>query len=378
MRIIRIIIFGKQYATDVMRIFQITMTRTNTAFDQPHLTIKITMLIKLSIAVLLTVQLASNAFAAESVNIYSYRQPYLVEPIFEEFTKQTGIEVNTVFAKKGLVERLKNEGKNSPADLLITSNFSNLQAAVAADIAQPVSSETLNSNIPEQFRAPDGLWFGLTNRARLIVVSKDRMAEARPADYEDLADPAYKGKICTRSAKHSYMVALTASVIAHAGNDTARGWLSGMKANLARKPQGNDRAQVKAISQGECDIAIINSYYMGAMLADEEQTAWANSVDLIFPNQDNRGTHMNISGMALTKAAPNKANAIKLMEFLSADNAQQYYADVNHEYPVNQNVQPSELVRSWGEFKYDTLPLAEIAKFRNDATRMADEVNYDN
>jgi len=320
-------------------------------------------------AVVLSIAAAHNAVAAESVNVYSYRQPYLIEPITESFTKQTGIEVNTVFAKKGLVERLKSEGKNSPADLLLTSNFSNLQAAVAADITQPVINETLDANIPAEFRAPDGMWFGLTNRARLIVVSKDRMTGKRPARYEDLA---------ARSGKHSYMVALTASVIAHAGPDAARDWLSGMKANLARKPQGNDRAQVKAISEGECDIAIINSYYMGAMLADEEQTAWANSVDLIFPNQDDRGTHMNISGVALTKAAPNKDNAVKLMEFLSSAEAQQLYADVNHEYPVNQNVEPSALVQSWGEFTYDTLPLAQIAKHRNDASRMADEVNYDN
>jgi len=266
-------------------------------------------------ALVLSVVAVSPAIAAESVNVYSYRQPFLIEPIIESFTKQTGIEVNTVFAKKGLVERLKSEGKNSPADLLLTSNFSNLQAAVAADVTQPVVSETLDANIPAEFRAPDGVWFGLTNRARLIVVSKDRMVETRPESYQDLANTQYKGKICTRSGKHSYMVALTASVIAHSGNDAARDWLSGMKDNLARKPQGNDRAQVKAISQGECDIAIINSYYMGAMLADEEQTAWANSVDLIFPNQADRGTHMNISGVALTKAAPNKENAIKLMEF---------------------------------------------------------------
>lgn len=174
------------------------------------------------------------------------------------------------------------------------------------------------------------------------------------------------------------MVALTASVVAHAGDDAARDWLSGLKENLARKPQGNDRAQVKAISQGECDIAIINSYYMGAMLADEEQTTWANSVNLVFPNQSDRGTHMNISGVALTRSAPNKANAIKLMEYLSSPDAQKHYAEVNHEYPVNKSVEASALVQSWGEFSYDTLPLAEIAKHRNTASRLADEVNYDN
>jgi len=332
----------------------------------------------LTAALSLSTIMATTAIAAESVNVYSYRQPFLIDPIFDSFTKETGIEVNTVFAKKGLVERLKNEGKNSPADLLLTADFGNINAAIAAGVAQPLDNKILNANIPAEFRDPDGLWFGLTNRARLIVVSKDRMADNRPANYEDLASPDYKGKICTRSGKHNYMVALTASVIAHAGKDAATQWLSGMKDNLARKPQGNDRAQVKAISQGECDIAVINSYYMGAMLADDEQTTWANSVDLIFPNQDNRGTHMNISGIALTKSSPNKSNAIKLMEYLSSAEAQQIYAEVNHEYPINQSVKPSTLVQSWGEFEYDKLPLAEIAKHRNEASRLADEVNYDN
>lgn len=320
----------------------------------------------------------TNAIAAESVNVYSYRQPFLMEPIFDTFTAETGIKVNTVFAKKGLVQRLKNEGKNSPADILLTSDFSNLSAAVAADVTVAVESTVLNNNIPAEFRDPDNLWFGLTNRARLIAVSKDRIGDNPPTSYEELTKPEYRGMICTRSGKHNYMVALTASIVAHSGVDAGRDWLKGLKANLARKPQGNDRAQVKAISEGECNIAIINSYYMGAMLADEEQTTWANSVNLIFPNQDDRGTHMNISGVALTQSAPNKSNAIKLMEFLSSETAQAMYADVNHEYPVNQKVEASELVQSWGEFAYDKLPLAEIAEQRTIASKLADEVNYDN
>ncbi len=331
----------------------------------------------LACSTILGTLLSTNAFSAESVNVYSYRQPFLIAPIFDSFTKQTGIKVNTVFAKKGLVERLKSEGKNSPADLLLTSDFNTINAAIDADVVEAVTSDVLSVNIPAQFRDPDGLWFGLTNRARLIVVSKERMTQNRPETYEDLADPTYKGKICTRSGKHNYMVALTASVIAHAGQDAARKWLSGVKDNLARKPQGNDRAQVKAISQGECDIAIINSYYMGKMLADDKQIAWANSVDLIFPNQADRGTHMNISGVVLTKSAGNKSNAIKLMEYLSSADAQKIYAEVNYEYPINKSVSPSELVQSWGDFTYDTLPLTQVSKYRNDASRLADEVNYD-
>ena len=246
-----------------------------------------------------------------------------------------------------------------------------------AGLTQPVSNKALESNIPAEFRDPDGHWFGLTNRARLIVTSKDRMAPGEITTYEQLANPNFAGKICTRSGKHQYMVALIASVIAHSDEAQAEAWLTGLKSNLARKPQGNDRAQVKAISEGQCDIAVINSYYMGAMMSNEEQTSWASAVRIVFPNQEGRGTHMNISGMSLVKSAPNKENAIKLMEFLSGDLAQQMYAEQNHEYPVNKEITPSGLVQSWGEFAYDPLPLAEIAKHRVTATKMVDKVGYD-
>ena len=320
---------------------------------------------------------ASAVFAEGSVNVYSYRQPFLIKPMFDVFTKETGIEVNTVFAKTGLVERLENEGANSPADLIFTADIGRLDGAVQAGVTQAVSSEILEANIPAEFRDPDGQWFGLTNRARLIVTSKDRVAEDAIGSYEDLAKPEVGAKICTRSGKHEYMVALVASVIAHSGEEQAEAWLTGLKSNLARKPEGNDRAQVKAISQGQCDIAIINSYYMGAMMNDEEQSGWADSVRIVFPNQEDRGTHMNISGMSLTKSAPNEENAIKLMEFLSSDLAQRMYAEQNHEYPVNPDVAPSGLVQSWGEFDYDPLPLSEIAKYRVTATKMVDKVDYD-
>ncbi len=318
-----------------------------------------------------------TAYAEGEVNVYSYRQPFLIKPMFDVFTRETGIKVNTVFAKTGLVERLENEGVNSPADLIFTADIGRLDGAVKAGVTQPVSSEILESNIPAEFRDPDGQWFGLTNRARLIVTSKDRMADGAVTSYEDLADPELGAKICTRSGKHEYMVALIASVIAHSGEEAAEAWLKGVKSNLARKPEGNDRAQVKAISQGQCDVAIINSYYMGAMANDEEQSAWADSVRIVFPNQDDRGTHMNISGISLTQSAPNKENAIKLMEFLSGDLAQKMYGEQNHEYPVNPEVAPSGLVQSWGEFDYDPLPLAEIAKHRVTATKMVDKVGYD-
>ena len=331
------------------------------------------------LALVLSCSIAGNVAQASNdvVNVYSYRQPFLIKPMFDVFTRQSGIKVNTVFAKKGLLERLQNEGSNSPADLIFTVDVGRLSGALEIGVTQAVDSKTLQNNIPAEFRDPNNHWFGLTTRARIIVTSTDRVAKGAITRYEDLAKPEFKGKICTRSAKHEYMVALVASVIAHSGEREARAWLSGMKSNLARKPQGNDRGQVKAIAQGECDIAIINSYYMGAMLADEEQSTWANAVNILFPNQDDRGTHLNISGMALTKAAPNKTNAIQLMEFLVSDIAQQMYAEQNHEYPVKPDVKPSGLVQSWGTFNHDTLPLSDIATYRSTASKMADEVAYD-
>ena len=320
---------------------------------------------------------ALPAISSADVNVYSYRQPFLIEPVFDAFTAETGIKVNTVFAKKGLVERLKNEGRNSPADILLTTDSGPLYRAVDQGLTQALSNNALEQNIPEEFRDPEGHWFGLTSRARLIVASKDRIDPTTIKDYEDLAKPEFANQVCTRSGKHTYMVALNASIIAHHGIDSATAWLDGVKNNLARKPQGNDRAQVKAITQGECDIAIINSYYMGQMLADDSQIPWAESVNVIFPNQENRGTHMNISGASLTTGAPNRDDAIKLLEFMSSDTAQSIYAKTNHEYPVKAGVEPSALVRSWGEFKADPLSLAEIAVHRASAVKLADKVGYD-
>ena len=207
----------------------------------------------LAVAVGAGLLMSTGIVSAEgSVNVYSYRQPFLIKPMFDVFTRETGIEVNTVFAKSGLVERLENEGVNSPADLIFTVDIGRLDGAVQAGVTQPVQSDVLEGNIPAEFRDPDGHWFGLTNRARLIVTSKDRMKEGAISSYEDLAKPEFAGKICTRSGKHQYMTALIASVIAHTDESQAEQWLTGLKSNLARKPEGNDRAQVKAISEGQC------------------------------------------------------------------------------------------------------------------------------
>jgi iron(III) transport system substrate-binding protein len=314
---------------------------------------------------------------AEEVNVYSYRQPFLVEPLFAKFTDATGIKVNVVFAKKGLNERLEREGRNSPADLILTVDIGRLFDATEKDLTQAVNLQHLNQNIPSQYRDPEGHWFGLTTRTRSIFASKERVDLNTIKTYEDMSKPEWKGRICSRSGKHPYNLALIASLIAHNGEAETKAWLSGVKANLAQKPQGNDRSQVKAIKEGVCDISLGNNYYYGNMLMDEEQKSWAEAVHITFPNSDTRGTHVNISGMALTKYAPNKAAAEKLMVFLSEETAQQIYSEQNFEYPVNPNVAASKLMQSWGEFNSDKLPLAEIAKLRKQAAQLVDQVGFD-
>ncbi|MEH6453847.1 MAG: Fe(3+) ABC transporter substrate-binding protein [Psychromonas sp.] len=330
-----------------------------------------------SAAILSTLSISSFAAFADEVNVYSFRQPFLIEPIMAKFTEQTGIKVNILFAKDGLIERVKREGELSPADLVLTTDISRLMKLTNDSLTQPVDSKVLNENIPSQYRDPNQHWFALTTRVRNIYSSAERVGPTPNITYQDLASPEFKGKICTRSGKHPYNVSLVASVIAHEGEADAKLWLEALKANLARKPQGNDRAQVKAVKDGLCDYALGNNYYLGNMLADPKQVSWAEAVDINFPNQQTTGSHVNVSGVVLAKYAPNKENAVKLMEFLSDDVAQQMYAEVNYEYPVNDSVQPSKLVASWGAFKADTLPLSEIAKQHEAAVKLLDEVKFD-
>jgi iron(III) transport system substrate-binding protein len=323
-------------------------------------------------------QTASGTEASE-VNVYSYRQPYLVEPLFKDFTKQTGINVNVIFAEKGLIERIAAEGRNSPADLLLTVDVGNLMQAKNANIGQPIESERLEAAIPAAYRDEDSIWWGLTRRARVVYASKERVKQSE-ISYEELADPKWRGKICIRSGQHVYNVALIASMIAAHGEDWTETWLKGVKANLARKPAGDDRLQVKGVYAGECDLAIGNTYYMGAMLKNEkepQQKEWANSVKLIFPNTNDRGTHVNISGAVVAKNAPHKENAVKLLEFLASDEGQKDYAEINSEYPVKEGVPWSELVQSWGTFKPDPISLNEIGALRKKASELVDEVGFD-
>ena len=318
-----------------------------------------------------------QAAISGEVNVYSYRQPFLIQPMFDSFTRQSGVKVNVVFAKKGLVERLEQEGRNSPADLIFTVDIGRLSDAKDAGVTQSIRTAALTKAIPEAFRQDEGHWYGLTQRARILYVSKDRVAAAdAPKTYEELADPKWAGRICTRSGTHVYQVALTSAMIAHHGTEKAEAWLRGLKSNLARKPQGNDRAQVKAISEGECDVSLGNNYYFGLMLQNKEQFAWAQSVYPVFPTLGNQGTHVNIAGMALTKASPNKNNAVKLMEFLTSDLAQQMYAEQNFEYPIVAGVPQAGLLRSMGTLKADPLDLDKIAANRSKAVKLVNEVGY--
>jgi iron(III) transport system substrate-binding protein len=332
-----------------------------------------------SAAALLSVAIAPAAAQGE-VNIYSYREPALIEPLLKAFATKTGIKTNVVFAAAGLNERLAAEGRNSPADLLFTVDAGRLTEAKDAGLTQAaatLAAATLATTaIPAPYRDADSHWVGLTLRARVLYVSKSRVSE-QAISYDDLADPKWKGRLCMRSGQHPYNTALLATIIAHKGETDAEAWAKAVKTNLARKPSGGDREAVRDVHAGLCDVALANTYYMAAMLKSPEQKAWADSTRIVFPDAAGRGTHINISGVALTRHAPNRANAEKLMAYLISDEGQSIYAAINNEYPVSPSVQPSELVQSWGVLKPDPLPLEAIAKNRRRASELMDKVAFD-
>ncbi|WP_076366288.1 Fe(3+) ABC transporter substrate-binding protein [Phaeovulum vinaykumarii] len=315
--------------------------------------------------------------ALADVNVYSHRQPELVEPLFAAFTAETGIPVNVAFVDKGMVERLRAEGDRSPADLVMTVDIARLSQVVAAGVTQPVQSDVLDAAIPAELRDPEGHWFALTTRARIVYASKDRVPAGTVTTYEDLADPKWKGRICTRPFTADYNVALTAAYLLHHGEAATRDWLTGLRANLVRKPEGNDRAQVRAIWAGQCDLSLGNTYYMGEMLESPQDAEAARAVRVDFATFEGAGTHLNVSGVAMTRAAPNRDAALKLMEFLVSDEAQRIYAETNHEFPVKPGVPSSEVVASWGPFTPDSLGLADIAQARAEALRLIESLDFD-
>ena len=324
--------------------------------------------------------LFSNFASAAEVNIYSHRQPFLINPFLEEFSKQTGIKTNVVYSTKGLAQRLKAEGKNSPADLVLTVDIGRLYIYQDMGLLAPVESDKLDKNIPTHLKSTDNTWFGLSKRARIIVTSKDRVPVGSINNIEDLSNPRWKNKICSRPGSHVYNRALLASVIAEHGLEKAEEWAKGLVSNLARRPQGNDRAQVKAIYQGQCDIAIINNYYYGKLKYSEdmEQRKWAETLNLIFPNQgpNERGAHVNISGGGVAKFSKNKKEAVLLLEFLTDAIAQKLYGEINFEYPVNPRISATDELRTWGEFQEDQLPILTIAKLSSDAQKIIDRVGW--
>ena len=319
--------------------------------------------------------------AAGEVNLYTTREPGLIQPLLDAFTAQSGIEVNTVFLKDGLMERLGAEGANSRADVLMTVDTGNLLDVVEAGHTQAVDSDVLEAAIPAHLRGADGQWFALSLRDRVLYAHRDLALESFA--YEDLADPKWKGRVCIRSGQHPYNTSLFAAMIAHGGAEATEQWLRGVKANLARKAAGGDRDVARDILAGICDIGIANAYYVGRMKNAEpgsEQYQWGEAIKVIrpvFASAADGGTHVNISGAAVARHAPNRDNAVALMEYLVSDQAQSLYARANYEYPVKAGVELDPVVASFGDLKVDPLPLTEVVRHRREASVLVDKVGFD-
>ncbi len=316
----------------------------------------------------------------DEVTVYSSREPEFVEPLLKVFEQLTRIKLNLVYIKDGLVERLAHEGEASPADLVLTNELSQLLAAKANGLTRPSQTQALTDHIPAALRDPDGHWFGLSQRARIVLAASTRF-EHGTIRYEELADPRFKGRICLRSGRHPYNVGLIASMIAHLGEPAAEQWLRGLKANLAMKPSGGDRDQILNVAAGKCDLALVNSYYLGSALsadAKPELRTAAATVKPIFPNAADRGSHVSISGMAMTSHARNPDNAALLMDFLVSEPAQFIYASDNHEYPIHPAVTVSDRVAGFGRFRPDALPLGAIAENSDKAVQLIERVGFDN
>ena len=328
---------------------------------------------------LATFAAAATPARADEVNLYTYREPGLIKPALDAFTKNTGIRVNTLFAADGLAERIRTEGSNSPADLLIAVDIGRLQQAIDLGVTQPVKSDVLEKAVPAQFRDPQGQWYALTLRSRIIYAAKDRVAD-QALTYESLADPKWRGKICIRSGQHPYNTSLIAAYLAKHGEAKTEEWLKGVKANLARRPSGGDREGARDILAAVCDLAVGNSYYVGLMrnAKEEEQRKWGAAIKTINPTFDGGGTHVNISGVVMAKNAPNRAGAARLMEFLISDSAQHIFSDLNYEYPVVAEAPVADSVKSFGALRPDTLPLTDVGKNRKAASMLVDKVGFDN
>jgi iron(III) transport system substrate-binding protein len=332
----------------------------------------------LTAAFLTIAALGAAPASAQELNLYTTREPGLITPLIEAFTKSTGIKVNTIFVKDGLPERLAAEGTNSPADVLMAVDFGNMTDLVEKGLTQPIKSAELEKAVPANLRGKNGEWFALSLRARVLYAAKD--LDLGSFTYEQLADPKWKGKICSRSGQHPYNTALIAAYIAHHGEAKAEEWLRGIKANLARKATGGDRDVARDIMGGICDIGVGNSYYVGLMRSGRggaEQEKWGAAIKVILPTFEGGGTHVNISGAAVAKNAPHRDAAVRFLEYLVSPDAQKIYAEANFEFPVRQGATIHPIIKALGDLRVDSVPLADIARHRVAASKLVDKVGFD-
>ena len=331
------------------------------------------------ITFLFIITVAQPGYGAE-INVYSHRQPFLINPFLEAFTKETNIKTNVVFASKGLVQRLLAEGAASPADVVLTVDIGRLRQYADKNLFAPFSSEKLRAAIPAHLRSKNNTWFGFSKRSRVIALNKSLVGKEQITRFEDLADPKWIGKICSRPGSHVYNRALLSSIIEANGSDAALAWAEGLVSNLARSPRGNDRTQIKAIFAGECEIAIVNHYYYGKLVnsTNPEEQKWAESVEIMIPNQGkpDRGAHINISGGGLAKYSKNRKEAEQLLEFLVSEKAQKLYAEINYEYPVIDTIPLPAVLAKWGKFKEDELPIERLAESYYEAQMIIDKVGW--
>lgn len=318
------------------------------------------------------------AYAEDELNVYSARKEAYIKPLLDQFSERYDVKVNLITSKAdALIERLNSEGENSPADVLITTDAGRLHRAKEAGLLREIASDKFAYSVPAQYRDPENYWFGLSLRLRVIVYSNDRVDPEKLSTYEHLTDPMWKNRICIRSSNNIYNQSLVASLVSHHGVEETQIWANQFVENFARKPQGGDRDQVKAVASGQCDLAIVNSYYLGKMLiGNDEEIAAADKVSLFWPNQDDRGTHVNISGIGVTKHAKHPKLAVKLIEFLYTDAAQAWYGDVNLEYPVRENLTTNTILEDWGPFKADTLNLSELGNLNATAVQIMDRAKW--
>jgi iron(III) transport system substrate-binding protein len=334
---------------------------------------------RLFIAMIMAFMMPISSGLAAELNVYSYRVPQLLQPFLDAYTAETGTQFNVVHAPKGLAQRLQSEGAGSPADVVLTVDISRIAELENMGLLSPLNSDVINQRVPSHLRDDGGTWTALSTRARVIMVSKTRVQEGEITRIEDLAKPEWKGRICSRKGSHVYNRALLASLVVHLGEEAAEDWAKAYVDNLAKRPQGNDRAQAKSIFAGECDVALMNTYYYGAMAnntKNPEQQDWAKAIRMVFFNQDDRGQHINISAGGVVKTSPHQDEARAFLEWMTGPTAQRIYAEVNAEYPVNADVSPDPSVAAWGAFKADHVSIEAIGRASSTAQMIIDRTGW--